>query len=199
MINDIFSKKNILIIFLTIVFVLNFILSPLLFSGIANASSIDKKDIYRGLGIGVLLVILSKMNENQSNESQIRDDFNYDEDVDDENFDILASAIFAEARGEPYEGQVAVGAVIMNRVKNKNFPNTIKEVVYQSGQFSSVTDGQIDLEPNETAYKAAEEALKGNDPSADALYFYNPKTAKTLWWLTTRDTVAEIGSHVFAR
>lgn len=111
----------------------------------------------------------------------------------------LAKAIHAEARGEPFKGQVAVGAVILNRVENNEFPDTIYSVIYQKGQFSSVKDGQIKMKPNKQSYRAANQALNGRDPSQEALYFYNPVTAKTLWWLTTREKTLQIGNHVFAR
>lgn len=96
-------------------------------------------------------------------------------------------------------GQVAVGAVIMNRVKSPSFPNTISGVVYQKGQFSSVTDGQINkpFENKEQIYKAAREAMNGSDPTNGALYFYEPKTAKSKWLFSLK-TLTTIGSHRFA-
>lgn len=113
---------------------------------------------------------------------------------------LLARVINAEARGEPYLGQVAVGAVIMNRVESAEFPNTISGVVYQKGQFSSVTDGQINKPfENETQVKkAAQEAYNGSDPTNGALFFYNAKTTKSKW-LYTRPTLKVIGSHTFAK
>lgn len=117
------------------------------------------------------------------------------ENYDEETF-ILASAIHGEARGEPYEGQVAVGAVILNRVDSPQFPNSIAGVVYQRGAFDAVADGQISLTPNETALRAAQDALNGWDPTNGALYYWNPATATSRWiWsvpITTR-----IGRHVF--
>lgn len=110
---------------------------------------------------------------------------------------LLARAVYAEARGEPYAGQVAVAAVILNRVKNASFPNTISGVIYQPWAFSSVNDGQINLTPNETAYKAAQDALNGWDPSYGCLYFYNAATS-TSKWIYSRKTVVTIGKHVFA-
>jgi len=113
---------------------------------------------------------------------------------------LLARVINAEARGEPYQGQVAVGAVIMNRVKSAEFPNTISGVVYQKGQFSSVTDGQINkpFEDEAQVKKAAQEAYNGSDPTNGALFFYNAKTTKSKW-LYTRPTLKVIGSHTFAK
>ena len=110
---------------------------------------------------------------------------------------LLAKAIYAEARGESYTGQVAVGAVILNRVKSPSFPNTISGVVYQPYAFTAVIDGQINLAPNETAKRAARDAINGWDPSCGALYYYNPAIA-TSSWIFTRTTVATIGNHVFA-
>lgn len=114
--------------------------------------------------------------------------------------DLLARLINGEARGEPYQGQVAVGAVVMNRVKSPKFPNTISGVIYQKGQFSCITDGQFNkaIDKNSTVYKAAKEALNGADPTNGALYFYNPKTTKSKWLFTLK-TVATIGSHRFAK
>ena len=90
---------------------------------------------------------------------------------------LMARAINGEARGEPYEGQVAVGAVILNRVKSADFPNTISGVIYQPWAFTAVNDGQINLEPNQSAYNAARDAMNGWDPTYGALYYYNAKTA----------------------
>lgn len=114
--------------------------------------------------------------------------------------DLLARLINGEARGEPYKGQVAVGAVVMNRVKSSEFPDTISGVIYQKGQFSCVTDGQFNkpIDENSTVYKAAQEALNGSDPTNGCIFFYNPKTSKSKW-LYTRTTVITIGSHRFAK
>ncbi len=110
---------------------------------------------------------------------------------------LLAKAIYAEARGEPYTGQVAVGAVILNRVKSAKFPNTIAGVIYQAGAFTAVTDGQINLTPNDEALRAARDALNGWDPSGGALYYYNPaKTTSS--WIYSRTVITVIGRHYFA-
>ena len=110
---------------------------------------------------------------------------------------LLAKTIHAEGRGEPYTGQVAIGAVILNRVRDKAFPNTISGVVYQKHAFTAVSDGQINLTPNETAMKAARDAINGWDPTGGALYYYNPAVA-TSAWIFDRQTVTVIGKHVFA-
>ncbi|MGN1060456.1 MAG: spore cortex-lytic enzyme [Candidatus Coproplasma sp.] len=110
---------------------------------------------------------------------------------------LLAKCIYAEARGESYTGQVAVGAVILNRVRSSSFPNTISGVIYQKGAFTAVSDGQINLEPDQTALNAASDALNGWDPTYGCLYYYNPAVA-TSSWIFGRQTVTTIGKHVFA-
>ncbi len=110
---------------------------------------------------------------------------------------LLAKTIYAEGRGEPYTGQVAIGAVVLNRVRSADFPNTISGVVYQKHAFTAVTDGQINLTPNDTAMKAAKDAISGWDPTGGAIYYYNPAIA-TSAWIFDRQTVTVIGKHVFA-
>ena len=110
---------------------------------------------------------------------------------------LLAKCVYAEARGEPYVGQVAVAAVILNRVKSPEFPNTIAGVIYQPYAFTAVIDGQINLEPDQTAYNAARDAMNGWDPTYGCLFYYNPATA-TSSWIWSRQTVVTIGEHVFA-
>lgn len=114
------------------------------------------------------------------------------------NIELLARAVYGEARGEPYAGQVAVAAVILNRVEDSRFPKTISGVVYQSGAFDVVADGQINLTPNSTAYQAARDALNGWDPTYGCLYYYNPKTA-TNAWIRQLPISVTIGSHVFCK
>lgn len=111
---------------------------------------------------------------------------------------LLAKCIYAEARGESYVGQVAVGAVILNRVRSTSFPNTISGVVYQKGAFTSVSDGQINLAPDKTAMNAAQDAINGWDPTYGCIYYYNPAVA-TSSWIFSRPTVTTIGKHVFAK
>ena len=110
---------------------------------------------------------------------------------------LLAKCIYAEARGESYTGQVAVGAVILNRVNSSAFPNTVAGVIYQQHAFTAVSDGQINLEPDKTAMNAASDALNGWDPTYGCLYYYNPAVA-TSSWIFGRKTVTTIGKHVFA-
>lgn len=110
---------------------------------------------------------------------------------------LLAKCVYAEARGESYVGQVAIAAVVLNRVESPSFPNTIAGVIYQPYAFTAVDDGQINLTPNSTAYKAAQDALNGWDPTYGAIYYYNPATA-TSSWIWSRQTTVTIGNHVFA-
>ena len=109
---------------------------------------------------------------------------------------LIARAVYGEARGEPYTGQVAVAAVILNRVKSSSFPNTIAGVIYQSGAFDCVADGQINLTPNQSAYNAARDALNGWDPTYGCLFYYNPRTATSKWMLS-RTIKLNIGNHAF--
>ena len=111
---------------------------------------------------------------------------------------LMARAINGEARGEPYEGQVAVGAVILNRVKSSKFPNTIAGVIYQSGAFTAVADGQINvpIAQGSTVLKAAQDAMNGWDPTGGAIYYFNPATA-TNKWIWSRPLIKTIGKHRF--
>ena len=116
----------------------------------------------------------------------------------DADVELLTRLIYGEARGESYVGQVAVGAVVLNRIKSSSFPNTMSGVIYQRYAFTAVDDGQINLTPNATARKAALDAMNGWDPSYGAIYYYNPKTA-TSSWIFSRKTTVTIGNHVFAK
>ena len=118
----------------------------------------------------------------------------------DSDIQLLARAINGEARGEPYEGQVAVGAVILNRVEHSSFPNTIAGVIYQPGAFTAVADGQINvpIDENSTVYKAARDALNGWDPTNGCIYYFNPDTA-TNSWIWSRPLVKVIGKHRFCK
>ena len=114
------------------------------------------------------------------------------------NVNLLARVVYGEARGEPYTGQVAVAAVVLNRVKSSKFPNTISGVVYQSGAFDAVADGQRNMTPDTTAKKAAQDALNGWDPSYGAIYYFNPSTA-TNKWIWSRPMTVTIGKHRFCK
>ncbi|WP_411343332.1 cell wall hydrolase [Paenibacillus sp. WLX1005] len=116
--------------------------------------------------------------------------------MDQDSLDILAHVIYGEARGESFEGQVAVGAVVLNRVQSGEFPSTIWGVVMQPGQFTAVADGQYYLTPSKTAYNAAKQALRGVDPTNGSLYYYNPRIA-TSEWSMKRPAVITLGQHIF--
>jgi N-acetylmuramoyl-L-alanine amidase len=110
----------------------------------------------------------------------------------------MARAVYSEARGEPYKGQVAVAAVIINRMQSDKFPNTAKGVIMQKGAFTAVDDGQIWMEPDSQAYQAVEDAAKGWDPSNNALFYFNPDTA-TSKWIWSRPQILKIGKHIFTK
>lgn len=112
-------------------------------------------------------------------------------------FNLLARIISAEARGESYEGQVAVGAVIMNRIAHPSFPDTLSGVIYQPGAFSCLYDGGVNAEVADSAYQAAREAINGSDPSGGAIYYYNP-VKSTNQWIFSREVITVIGEHRFA-
>ena len=112
------------------------------------------------------------------------------------NLYLLARLVYGEARGEPYKGQVAVAAVVLNRVKSSKFPNSVSGVIYQSGAFSVVSDGQINLTPDETAIKAARDAMTGYDPTNGCLYYYNPAKTTNKWMLS-KPVLLRIGNHAF--
>ena len=109
---------------------------------------------------------------------------------------LLARLISAEARGESYEGQVAVGAVVMNRIAHPSFPNTLSGVIYQRGAFSCLDDGQFDEPVAQSAYAAARDAMNGYDPTGGAIYYFNPVTA-TSQWIWSRPLIVQIGKHRF--
>lgn len=114
------------------------------------------------------------------------------------NVELLAKLINGEARGEPYKGMVAVGAVVLNRVNDSRFPSTVAGVIYQAGAFDAVSDGQINMTPSTSAYNAARDALNGWDPSGGAIYYFNPATA-TNKWIWSRPLTVVIGNHRFCK
>ena len=118
--------------------------------------------------------------------------------VSSSSLNLISRFVYAESRGEPYKGQVAVAAVILNRVRDSRFPNTVSGVVYQSGAFTCVSDGQINLTPNATARKAAQDAMNGWDPTYGAVYYFNPNTA-TNKWIWSRPMTVTIGKHRFCK
>ena len=114
------------------------------------------------------------------------------------NLNLLSRLVYGEARGEPYSGQVAVAAVVLNRVSSSSFPNTVSGVIYQSGAFDAVSDGQINMTPDSNAKKAAQDAINGWDPSYGAIYYFNPSTA-TNKWIWSRPMTVTIGKHRFCK
>lgn len=111
---------------------------------------------------------------------------------------LLSKVVYSESRGEPYVGQVAVAAVVLNRISSPSFPNSMSGVVYQAGAFDAVSDGQINLTPDATARKAAQDAINGWDPTYGAIYYFNPATA-TSKWIWSRPQVLTIGKHIFCK
>ncbi|MGN1033079.1 MAG: cell wall hydrolase [Intestinibacter sp.] len=118
--------------------------------------------------------------------------------INDDQLYLLSKLVAAEARGESYQGQVAVAAVVLNRVQDSRFPDSIEDVIYQKNAFSVVKNGCINVQPTEESYKAAKDALYGNDPTNDAIYFWNPDIS-TCSWINTLNPHLRIGNHVFAR
>ena len=157
-----------------------------------TADGICGKATYAALGMNDSVRVLEKGDKDAQNGSSSANGNYTNSDLY-----LLARCIYGEARGESYTGQVAVGAVVLNRVKSPQFPNTISGVIYQKGAFTAVDDGQINLTPNQTAINAAQDALNGWDPTYGCLYYYNPATA-TSSWIFSRKTVTTIGRHVFA-
>ena len=152
-----------------------------------TADGIVGKSTYAALGMNDSAKVLGGSGGNSGSSSTYTNSDLY----------LLAKCIYAEARGESYTGQVAVGAVILNRVASSAFPNTIAGVIYQKNAFTAVSDGQINLEPDKTALNAASDAMNGWDPTYGCLYYYNPAVA-TSSWIFGRKTVTTIGKHVFA-
>ena len=153
-----------------------------------QADGVVGKETYKALGMNDAYNALLGVNESQTGGLN---GFSSSEVY------LLAKTIYAEGRGEPYTGQVAIAAVVLNRVRSGQFPNTISGVVYQKHAFTAVSDGQINLTPNETAMRAARDAINGWDPTGGALYYYNPAVA-TSAWIFDRQTITVIGKHVFA-
>ena len=135
---------------------------------------------------------------NSSGNSSSGSSSNSSSSTNSNDLNLLSRLVYGEARGEPYTGQVAVAAVVLNRVKHSSFPNTISGVIYQNGAFDVVSDGQINLTPNDTAKKAAQDALNGWDPTNGAIYYFNPSTA-TNKWIWSRPMTVTIGKHRFCK
>ena len=146
--------------------------------GIAGKNTLEAMGIYNSSG-----------NSSSSNSSS---------STNSSDLNLLSRLVYGEARGEPYQGQVAVAAVVLNRVEHSSFPNTVAGVIYQSGACDVISDGQINLTPNDTAKKAAQDALNGWDPSNGAIYYFNPSTA-TNKWIWSRPMTVTIGKHRFCK
>ena len=151
-----------------------------------TADGVAGIETYKALGMNDSVKVLENDNKSSGNSNYTSSDLY-----------LLAKCIYAESRGESYTGQVAVGAVILNRVASSQFPNTISGGIYQRHAFTAVSDGQINLEPDKTAMNAASDAMNGWDPTYGCLYYYNPAVA-TSSWIFSRQTVTTIGKHVFA-
>ena len=151
-----------------------------------TADGVAGIETYKALGMNDSVKVLENDNKSSGNSNYTSSDLY-----------LLAKCIYAESRGESYTGQVAVGAVILNRVASSQFPNTISGVIYQRHAFTAVSDGQINLEPDKTAMNAASDAMNGWDPTYGCLYYYYPAVA-TSSWIFRRQTVTTIGKHVFA-
>lgn len=157
------------------------------------------KKVFKNLlliSVLILLIIILTVVSNEDNLENI----SYAKTSNTSDVQLIARAINGEARGEPYEGQVAVGAVILNRVKSSQFPNSISGVIYQSGAFTAVSDGQINapISEDSTVYKAAQDAINGWDPTGGCIYYFNPSTA-TNSWIWSRPYVKTIGKHRFCK
>lgn len=123
---------------------------------------------------------------------------NYGNNANNTDLNLLSKLVYGEARGEPYKGMVAVAATVLNRVSDARFPNTIAGVIYQAGAYTCVSDGQINLEPNSQAKKAAQDAINGWDPTSGCIYYFNPNTA-TSKWIWSRPQIMTIGKHIFCK
>jgi N-acetylmuramoyl-L-alanine amidase len=144
---------------------------------------------------------LNLANFSTGGDNQVVEVFNYNDNkifLTESDINLMAQVVYAESKGEPYEGKVAVASVILNRVLSPGFPNSIKEVIYQPNAFSCIVDGEISVTPTEECYNAVYEAIKGNDPTNEALFFYNPETA-TCSWMTSieKSDSRSIGRHLF--
>lgn len=193
-----------------LVIILGFMINSVMFSNpiLTNkteAASIEKNDVLTGLGIAFALYLLFENTDNDNladskvDKSDLNNNQDYDIKINSINVDLLAKVIHAEARGETFKGQVAVGAVIINRMESPEFPNTIEKVLYQNNQFQSVSNGQINLTPDKSAYNAARRAIDGEDPSQGALFFYNPDKSENPEAFDQYEVTVRIGNHIFAK
>jgi len=204
--NILIKSTSILLIILLAIMINSVIFTNPVLSPKTEAAGLEKNDIITGLGIAFVLYMLFETTDNDNlvgSEVDTSDINNnnrdYDIEINSINVELLAKVIHAEARGESFEGQVAVGAVIVNRMESPEFPNTIEGVLYQSNQFKSVSNGQINLTPNQSAYRAARRAINGEDPSQGALFFYNPDKSENPEAFDRYEVTVRIGNHIFAK
>ncbi len=163
-----------------------------------EVKAVEKKKVWVVTGIVLILFLMSGLILESYSDSKAAAAQKKVGTVSSNDVYVLSKIINGEARGETYVGQVAVGAVIVNRVKNSNFPNSVYGVVFEPGAFDAVSDGQYYSPPSASAVKAARAAINGWDPSGGALYYWNPATA-TSRWIWSRRIIARIGRHVFGR
>lgn len=147
---------------------------------------------------------LNDVEQTEKTDPEVKEDVRADVLIDQDEitsaeFELLARIIHGESRGQSYRGKVAVGAVVLNRVKNKNFPDTITEVIYEQDQFSPVEDGSYRLPPSQKSKQAAEDALEGEDPAGNALYFLNPEISEDYNWVENKEKITKIDDHEFFR
>ena len=203
--NILIKSTSILLIILLAIMINSVIFTNPVLSPKTEAAGLEKNDIITGLGIAFVLYMLFETTDNDNlvgsevDTSDINNNRDYDIEISSINVELLAKVIHAEARGESFEGQVAVGAVIVNRMESPEFPNTIEGVLYQSNQFKSVSNGQINLSPNQSAYRAAKRAINGEDPSQGALFFYNPDKSENPEAFDRYEVTVRIGNHIFAK
>ena len=199
------KSTSILLIILIALMVNSIIFTNPVFVPKAGAVDLNGDQLLTGLGIAFVLYVLFESTDNDNlvgeeiKTPDFEDEQNYDISINSINVDLLARAIYAEARGESFEGQVAVGAVIVNRMESPKFPNTIEKVLYQPNQFKCVENGRINQTPNQNDYKAARQAIEGEDPSQGALFFFNPETSEDPAAFDRYTVTVRIGNHIFAK
>src|SRR6056297_2411981 len=199
------KTTSFLLIFLLLVMINSIVFTNPVFTKKVSAAGLENNDILTGLGIASILYILfesmdnDKLVEPEINRDEFQNDQNIEITIDSINVDLLARAIYAEARGESFEGQIAVGAVIINRMESPKFPNTIEGDLYQPKQFKCVENDKINQTPNQNAYKAARRAIDGEDPSQGALFFFNPKTSEDPAAFDRYTVKVTIVNHIFAK
>lgn len=203
--NILIKSTSILLIIIIALLINSVIFTNPIITPQTEAAGISNSDVLTGVGLAVILYLLFESIDNDNLSSEEIDNIeperpdSYEINIDSFNVELLAKAIYAEARGEVFEGQIAVGAVIVNRMKSPNFPNTIRKVLYQPNQFKCIENGYIDQTPNQTAYRAARRAINGEDPSKGALFFFNPDKSEDPAAFDNYQITVRIGNHIFAK